>query len=753
VKPKDDHPATAAKLRARAEATLLESTSRAPQDAATLTPEATRKLLHEMQVHQIELEMQNEELRGVETALDASRARYFDLYDLAPVGYCTVSEAGLILQANLAAATLLGVPRVRLAMQPLSRFIAKADQDTLYLRRKRLDETGEAQSCELRMLKHDGTRFWGHLAATAGQEDDGTRVLRVVLSDISDRKEHESQLDHIAHYDVLTKLPNRALLADRLRQGMAQALRRGQTLAVAYLDLDGFKAINDKHGHDAGDQLLIVVAARMKQVLRDGDTLARLSGDEFIAVLIDLKDTAASVPMFSRLLAAASQPMHVGELVLQVSASLGATYYPQTPNVDANQLLRQSDQAMYKAKLAGKNRYHVFDADQDSSARGDHESLDRIRHALAAREFVLYYQPKVNMRTGAVIGAEALIRWQHPERGLLLPAKFLPVIENHPLAVEVGEWVIDTVLTQMAKWRVAGLDLPVSVNVGARQLQQADFALRLREMVAEHPEIMPCCLELEVMETSALEDLAQVSRVIESCREIGVVFALDDFGTGYSSLTYLKRLAVTQLKIDQSFVCDMLDDPDDLVILDSVLGLASAFRRQVIAEGVETVEHGETLLQLGCELAQGFGIARPMPAADLPAWSATWRTNPAWLNRLSVSRDSLPLILAGAEHRAWVASIGNYLKGEGVPPPPDHQQCRFGTWLDTSGHARHGAQPTFQFIELLHRQVHALALALCELHDAGQNSEALTRLCELHDLRDAFLEQLKALVLDDRRQA
>jgi len=753
MKPEDEltaSAAAAAELRTRAEATLLDSGSGTLPGAAALTPEAMRKLLHEMQVHQIELEMQNEELRRAEAALDASRARYFELYDLAPVGYCTVGESGLILQANLAAATLLGVPRSALVMQRLSRFIVTEDQDNLYLRRKQLDETGEAQSFELRMLKHDGTRFWGHLAATAATEADGTRVLRVVLSDISGQKEHEIELHHTAHYDVLTKLPNRVLLADRLKQDMAQAVRRGKMLAVAYIDLDGFKDINDQHGHDVGDQLLSVVATRMKHALRDGDTLARLSGDEFIAVLIDLEDASASLPMFNRLLAAASQPVHVGELMLRVSASIGATYYPQAEDADSNRLLRQSDQAMYRAKLAGKNRYHVFDVAQDSGARGQHESVEGIRRALAAREFLVHYQPKVNMRTGAVTGAEALIRWLHPERGLLAPAAFLPVIENHPLAVDIGEWMIDAVLAQMAQWRVGGLDLPVSVNVGARQLQQADFGVRLRALLASHPQTMPGRLELEVTETSALEDLAQVSRVIESCREIGVVFALDDFGTGYASLNYLKRLPVVELKIDQSFVCNMLQDPDDLVILDSVLVLASAFRQQVIAEGVETVEHGEILLQLGCELAQGSAIAWPMPAADLPAWHAAWQTHPTWLNRLAVSRDSLPLIFAGVEHRAWVTAVESYLKGATVDAAPVHQPCRFGTWLDTAGHERRGSLAPFRSVALLHREMDTLALALCALHDAGQNDKALARVHELHRMRDGLLAQLKELVHESR---
>lgn len=288
--------------------------------------------------------------------------------------------------------------------------------------------------------KKDGRSFAGMLTISAVRDEQGNTQQYVALfSDITVLKEHESQLEQGAHYDALTALPNRALLADRLQQGIRQTQRRGQRLTVVFLDLDGFKAINDHYGHEAGDSLLIAIAGRMKSVLRDGDTLARLGGDEFVAVLPDLADVACSAPILNRLIAAAAEPVHVGDQVLQVSASLGVTFYPQTEEVDADQLLRQADQAMYQAKLAGKNCYSVFDADQDRNVRGRHESVEEIRRALAANEFVLHYQPRVNMRSGLVMGAEALIRWQHPERGLLLPAAFLPLIENHSLAVEVGE--------------------------------------------------------------------------------------------------------------------------------------------------------------------------------------------------------------------------------------------------------------------------------------------------------------------------
>jgi diguanylate cyclase (GGDEF)-like protein/PAS domain S-box-containing protein len=455
-----------------------------------------------------------------------------------------------------------------------------------------------------------------------------------LFSDITAIKEHEKELEHIAHYDVLTGLPNRVLLADRLHQAMTQSVRRCRQLAVAYLDLDGFKSINDRHGHELGDRLLTHVASHMKQTLREGDTLARIGGDEFVAVLIDLNESQAAVPFLNRLLAAAADVVQLGDVTLQISASLGVTFYPQSESLEADQLLRQADQAMYQAKLSGKNRFHLFDAEQDRHTRGHFESLESIRHALAAKEFVLYFQPKVNMRSGVVLGVEALIRWQHPDRGLLAPALFLPVIEDHLLAVELGEWVIDTALSQIARWQDEGLVLSerfnVSVNVGARQLQQANFVARLRALLAAHPQVRPAQLELEILETSALNDLAGVSQLIEECHQMGVLYALDDFGTGYSSLSYLKHLRVSTLKIDQSFVRDMLDDQDDLAILQGVIGLAAAFKRKVIAEGVETEAHGHLLLQMGCELGQGYAIARPMPAQDFPQWLQHWQMNPVW---------------------------------------------------------------------------------------------------------------------------
>jgi EAL domain-containing protein (putative c-di-GMP-specific phosphodiesterase class I) len=329
------------------------------------------------------------------------------------------------------------------------------------------------------------------------------------------------------------------------------------------------------------------------------------------------------------LLQAAADPVTIGTSVLQVSASIGVTLFPQDGG-EADQLIRHADQAMYLAKQAGKNRYQMFDVDHDTAIKTQRESLEHMRRALAQNELVLYYQPKVNMKTGKVIGAEALIRWQHPERGLLAPAAFLPAIENHAISVAVGEWVINTAIAQMSLWHAQGLDMPVSVNIGARQLQQDGFAARLSGFLAAHLDVMPQYLQLEVLETSALEDMVKVGSVMDACHALGTSFALDDFGTGYSSLTYLKHLPAETLKIDRSFVRDMLDDPNDLAIVNGVIGLARAFGRKVIAEGVETQAHGNLLKSLGCDQAQGYGIARPMPAQDFPNWVIRWHLGASW---------------------------------------------------------------------------------------------------------------------------
>ena len=449
-----------------------------------------------------------------------------------------------------------------------------------------------------------------------------------VFSDIGPIKKQESQLKQMAYFDALTGLPNRVLLVDRLLQGMAQSRRAKTLMAVCYLDLDGFKAINDTLGHDQGDRVLVEMGRRVASVLRGGDTVARLGGDEFVVLLMGLADATECREAVARMLDQIAMPLTMLPGSPHVSASVGATLFP-LDDENPDTLLRHADQAMYRSKLAGKNMLSLFDTEEDRSSRSHHDRLARMRQALDEGELLLYYQPKVDMRRGRVTGMEALLRWQHPEHGLLGPMEFLPPIENDDLIVDIGDWVMRQALQQINAWNAAGLRLQVSVNVAARQLQADNFSDKLAQAQAHCPDCLQQ-LELEILETAALEDMVKTARVIEECRALGVGFALDDFGTGYSSLTYLRRLPVKTLKIDQSFVREILNDPSNQLIVQAVIGLANAFQLHVIAEGVESVAHGRLLLQLECDHAQGYGISRPMPGAAVADWVRDWRADPSW---------------------------------------------------------------------------------------------------------------------------
>ncbi|MCZ4305270.1 EAL domain-containing protein [Zoogloeaceae bacterium G21618-S1] len=573
-----------------------------------------------------------------------------------------------------------------------------------------------------------------------------------VFSDISRQKENEHQLERLAFFDDLTGLPNRVLLVDRLSQTMARA-RRGKTaLALAYLDLDGFKEINDAYGHAVGDRVLVTIGERLTTALREEDTVARFGGDEFVIVLPDHHNGEALDAIVRRLLISISEPIHLDQHRLQVSGSIGLAHYRGDIDLDSDQLIRQADQAMYQAKQTGRNRFHVFDADQERAIQGRHESIARIHQALANGEFVLHYQPKVNMRNGVMIGAEALIRWMHPERGMLAPAVFLPHIETDRAGISLGEWVIFTALAQIDAWRQAGIVLTVSVNISAHHLQQTNFSDRLKTLLDQHPEVPPDSLELEVLESSALEDIDHVSTVISACAALGVRFALDDFGTGYSSLIYLKRLPVDVLKIDQSFVRDMLHDPGDLSILEGVLGLARAFHREVIAEGVETEAHGRLLLQLGCEQAQGYGIARPMPAEALAAWATQWTAPDAWKQTDRLQPHDIELLYAAAEHRAWLDELAVFLRGESpVPPETNAHRCRFGQWLDRKK-AESGDAGPLSSIDALHQVLHGHGENAVSRHIAGDKKMRDEALASLQKCSMALLTSLQDIANNRSRR-
>lgn|GEM_PF-477967 len=466
------------------------------------------------------------------------------------------------------------------------------------------------------------------ISTVRGPEND-LRYHVLVISDITEQRVQRERLERQANFDELTRLPNRARLSQLMDDALRAADRDGYLLVVCYLDLDRFKPVNDRYGHAAGDRLLAELAGRLRSALRSReswtDSAARLGGDEFVLLLRAGTMDEARLAV-ERVLRVVGQPYSVDPAFepVQVTASLGATVYP-SDHSDADTLLRHADHAMYTAKQAGRNASHFFDADERRRTEERAMAIGRVQEALDQHEFVLFYQPKVQMQTGQVLGFEALLRWEHPEKGLIAPLQFLPLIENTGLSVQIGDWVLAQAIEHLALWRREGLDIAVSVNISARHLQERDFAQRLAELLARQAEVLAPHLELEMLETAAHADIAATSTLLAHCQALGVRFALDDFGTGYSTLTYLKQLPVDVLKIDRSFVHHMLDDAQDRALVEGCIGLARTFGCDVVAEGVESAAQARTLLEMGCTIGQGTGIAAPMRVSQVATWAREYR--------------------------------------------------------------------------------------------------------------------------------
>ncbi len=469
--------------------------------------------------------------------------------------------------------------------------------------------------------------------------DGQTQGMLWLVRDVTEEVMAQERLRWQALHDPLTRLPNRLLLGDRLPRAMARASRTGTLLAVCMLDLDGFKAVNDSLGHDIGDALLVEVAHRLRRCLRAEETVARLGGDEFVLLLEGLREPGELDLVLQRLRAAIVEPytMPGGGSAL-VTPSIGVTLYPLNDS-DADTLLRHADQAMYQAKQAGGNRYVLFDVALSQRAQSQQRLRERLRVAIERDELCLHFQPRVDLRRGEVVGAEVLVRWTQPDGTLWYPDRFLPDVEHDPLIEAVGEWVLRHALAQLESWQARGCAVPLAVNIAARHFQRADFVPRLVVLLRDYPAVAPSMLEIELVESAALDNLEQAAQAIEALHALGVTVAIDDFGMGYASLGYLRRLPADHVKIDRSFVQDMLADREDLEVVQAVIGLAHNFRRQVVAEGVETDLHGAVLLSLGCDEGQGYGIARPMPAADWPAWYARWNMPALWREALASMRQ------------------------------------------------------------------------------------------------------------------
>lgn len=598
------------------------------------------------------------------------------------------------------------------------------------------------------------------LLTISALRDAGGKIVNFIglFSDITQIKHQQQALELMAHYDPLTQLPNRVLFADRFKQAVARSKRDKTLLGICYLDLDGFKPVNDNYGHETGDVLLIEVAERIKNCLRDEDTVSRLGGDEFALLLVDLHSSEQLEMVLARLHDDIAQPFRLdnGEQA-EVTASTGVTLFPLDDG-DPDTLLRHADQAMYQAKLAGRNCYRLFDPAQDQRLHSRGKSLNLIEQALSNHQFCLYYQPKVDMRSVRVVGAEALIRWNHPERGVLLPGEFLPLIEGTALETALGDWVIETAFQQLEAWQKIGLELQISVNIAPGHLQRKSFIKDLAAALERHPSIDSRLLELEVLESSVLVDLVAASNTLKECyHTLGVPFALDDFGTGYSSLTHLRRLPVTTIKIDQCFVRDMLEDIDDLAIVESVVGLAQAFKRNVIAEGVESMEHGLALLNIGCSIVQGYAVAAPMPASAVADWVRRYHPYSEWsaFAHNPPTPQQAQLLLMQIEVDQLVKHIGEQLReSSGVRqhwPMMNPKKSYLSNWVLQAEKDKCFDRTLLDELLYDHSELLRISEHLKQLYQDGKAAVALAEFGELTAVQRRINDLIAAF--DQRRQA
>ncbi len=494
------------------------------------------------------------------------------------------------------------------------RMLHPDDRWRVYQARKALPD-GE-YNIEYRIMRPDGEVRWIHDQAFP-VFDSENRAYRIagIASDITRRKEAEEQLVHLAHYDALTKLPNRVLFYDRLKQGMAQALRRGSSVGVMFVDLDRFKLANDTLGHAAGDLLLQQVSQRLADCIRKGDTVARLSGDEFGVILGDLRVAEDACVVAQKILDALVKPFFIQEHELYVTASVGISMYPVDGN-DAQDLLKNADTAMYRAKEAGRNTYRFYTGEMNTHTMHRLEMENGLRKAIERREFLLHYQPKVDLIDRSITGFEALLRWERPGQGLVAPAEFVPLLEETGLIVPVGEWLIEAACAQIGYWRQEGIEpRPIAINLSARQFADKNLAQTIRRSLETH-EVDPSLLELEITESSLMNNTEEAIATLSYLKSLGLRISIDDFGTGYSSLSYLKRFPLDALKVDRSFVRDITTDADDATITLAIIGMAHDLGLKVIAEGVETEAQLAFLSSNRCDEMQGYYFSRPVPAND-----------------------------------------------------------------------------------------------------------------------------------------
>ncbi|MFD2631377.1 EAL domain-containing protein [Idiomarina piscisalsi] len=544
----------------------------------------------------------------------------------------TITDAdGRILDVNPAFTRITGYKK-REVLGKNPRFLKSGRQGKSFYRSmfQQLIKDGFWQG-ELWNRRKNG-EFYAELASMSAIKNKRGEVQNFVgiSSDVTERAfAHKEELEFRTYHDALTGLPNILLVRDRLEHALSIAGRKGDMVVVASIDVDNFKNINAQFGHAVGDKVIEQLARRLNATIRDGDTVGRLSGDEFLLVIEGGESELQVNEVLERIKSELSETITVGSYTMDITVSMGVTAYPQDNN-DADTLIRHSSQSLHQSKRNGRDRITWFDTHREQEQAKLTELIKRMELAISHDELELFYQPKVNMETCEVIGVEALLRWRDPERGLVPPGDFLPFIEEHPFSITIGNWVLNEALKQVSEWRSQGVELPVSVNINALQLLDNQFLDSVSTHLGHYTNVSPKYLEIEVLESAAIGEIHKAADVLAKCKKMGIPVSLDDFGTGYAALDYLKRLPAQTLKIDQSFVRDMLTDEGDLAIVKGIIGLADAFDFNIIAEGVETEPQGKTLVELGCVLGQGYGIAKPMPANDVLPWLKNWKYPDGW---------------------------------------------------------------------------------------------------------------------------
>src|SRR5690554_964689 len=477
--------------------------------------------------------------------------------------------------------------------------------------------SGKEASVVLRNYRKDGTPFWNdlYLSPIRNERDEITHYVGV-QNDISDRKSIESQLAYNSSHDVLTQLPNRALLEDRLSQACQFARRYNRHVGLLFIDLDGFKLINDSLGHRTGDQILIEVARRLKELVRSGDTVARVSGDEFVVALSGLTHGSGAQLVVEQVMSTLANPYRIGDVTLHLTASIGMTETDGNISSSA-ELIQQADLAMYQAKQLGRNTWQWFEEAMNSQASYRVKLRNQLQDAIDNQALTLYYQPMIDSRTGQARSVEALVRWEHPELGLVSPADFVPLAEETGQIIALGEWVLDQACRDMVKLHAAGFrDCSVGVNISPVQIRKTDFLATVKRALGESG--LPAqALDLEMVESAVINDTSQVVDTLHKLRELGVQISIDDFGTGFSSLTYIKQMPANRIKIDHSFIKEVIKNRSDAAITRGVISMAHHLSLEVVAEGVETEAQANFLRRNQCDLLQGYAFSRPMPFEQL----------------------------------------------------------------------------------------------------------------------------------------